>query len=114
MDGWAFLTRIASASSAVRFPGLSFACDFLAICMREGVFYCQLIIWSLFFATLSAIRVAFLVCKLLLEWWEGGFFRPEDGRRKDDRGSGESRVMRSILPPVTKKKYQSMYSSDRV
>ena len=30
------------------------------------------------------------------------FLRPEDGRRKDDGGSGESRVMRSILPPVTK------------
>ena len=29
-------------------------------------------------------------------------FRLEDGRRKDGGGSGESRVTRSILPPVTK------------
>ena len=102
MGGWVFLTRIASASSAVRFPGPSFACDFLAGCMQEGVFYRQLIIWALFLRLSLLSESRFSCANCFWEWWEGEFFRPEGGRRKDGGGSGESRVTRSILPPVTK------------
>ena len=102
MGGWVFLTRIASASSAVRFPGPSLRVIFCGLHARGSLL---LLVDHLVFAFCDFLCYLSRVSRVRTTLGSGGrvnFLRPEDGRRKDDGGSGESRVMRSILPPVTK------------
>ena len=69
-------------------------CMLMCLCRRLfGCFF--------FFDQLCDLSRAFSCANRFEEWWEGDF-GPENGRRKDSGGSGESRVeSRSTLPPVT-------------